>query len=87
MSGSTLTPLRRETARVGRPTAPETFEDWRDEAVSLLAERSKTRREAQALIPSARYLHVVADDVHAEQSAARLIYFLGKIAGPDGDAA
>lgn len=83
MPGSTLTPLRPRTARVGRPAAPETFDDWRDEAVSLLAERSKTRREAQALIPSARYLHVVADDVTAEQSAARLIYFLGKIAGPN----
>lgn len=81
MSQGTVTPLRLRKPAIGRPSASQGA-DWRDEATALLNERLELRATAKALLPRARYLHLVQDDVQAEQTAAVIWMFINKVAGP-----
>lgn len=77
------TPLRPETRRVGRPTRSQhTADNWRDDALALLTERKVMRLGARALLPHARFVRAMAEDVQAEQAQAGVIVFLERIAGP-----
>ena len=74
--------------RIGRPNREAlTTANWRDDAVALLAERKVVRLQARALLPHARFVRLMADDIRAEQAQAGVIVFLEKLAGPKDDAA